>query len=351
MQSRQGMPGPLHGLDLAPLYRDCLLDSRERRETYDVIAGELCDYGLQWRGGAVDAKAYRCRTGRLAIYSMRYGDEVTITPDLYRDFLLVHVCLRNGIELDGDGETAHVPQGGVYFSAPQRRIRLRWQEGCEQVIIRVPYALAGIEAGTALRPGAPLAAGLAPIFSSQLNMLLSLARQPEGLPGLADWAAHAEEGFARFAALHLRADPAQAAAALRSWDPAAGEVSERDGSERHADRRDRLVAFIESRLARPIQLDDLTRAVGVGRSQLNDLTQQAFGCAPMALVRRLRLQAARRDLEIDPDQTLTQLSLRYGFEHQSRFSAYYRRLFGEAPRETRGRLHGAAPSTGIGRSG
>lgn len=71
MHVRQAFPG----LDLGPLYQDCILRSHERRETYDAIASELCDYGLQWRGVGVDARAYRCRTDRLAIYSMRYGFE------------------------------------------------------------------------------------------------------------------------------------------------------------------------------------------------------------------------------------------------------------------------------------
>ena len=149
MQAWQGSADGLRGLDLTPLYRECLLDSRERRETYDVIASELCDYGLKWRGAAVEARAYRCRTDRLAVYSLSYGDEVSIKPDLYPDFLLAHVCLKNGIEVESDGEITHVPEGGVFFSAPQRRIGLRWQEGCEQLIVRVPHALAGLD-------GAPL---------------------------------------------------------------------------------------------------------------------------------------------------------------------------------------------------
>lgn len=104
-----------------------------------------------------------------------------------------------------------------------------------------------------------------------------------------------------------------------------------------ADTRDRLIGFIETHMARPIQLPDLARAAGLGRSQLNALTRSAFGCTPMALLRRMRLQAARRDLEERPEQNLTQLALRYGFEHQGRFSQYYREEFGAVPRQMRGR--------------
>ena len=59
--------GRLGGLDLAPLYQDCILKSQERRETYDAVAGELCDYGLEWGGSLVDARAFRCRAQSISI--------------------------------------------------------------------------------------------------------------------------------------------------------------------------------------------------------------------------------------------------------------------------------------------
>lgn len=295
-----------------------MLRSQERRETYDAIAGELCDYGLRWKGGSVDARAFRCKANILALYSMRYGDEVTITPDIYRDFFLVHLCLKAGIEVETDGVMTDVPEGAVFLSAPRRSIRLRWQEGCEQLILRVPYAAAGIEGRRLQRSGVLMPRALTPLLVSQLNTLMTLSRQG---PGTEDWAAHAQTGLARFAALHLFPDSGVGAIATPD-----------------ADTRDRLIGFIEAHLARPIQLLDLARAAGLGRSQLNALTQSAFGCSPMALLRRLRLQAAHRDLEARPDQNLTQLALRYGFDHQGRFSQYYRDAFGSAPRQMRGQL-------------
>ncbi len=320
MQLQQGKSGAFPGLMLSPLYDDCMLRSQERRETYDAIAGELCDYGLRWQGGDVDARAFRCKTDSLALYSMRYGDEVTITPDTYRDFFLVHLCLKAGIEVETDGVATPVPEGAVFLSAPRRSIRLRWQEGCEQLILRVPYEAAGIAGRRLQRSGVLMPRALSPLLVSQLNTLMALSRQGSGRqePGGQDWAAHVQTGLARFAAQHLL--PGQT-------------VETRPD----ADTRDRLIGFIETHMARPIQLPDLARAAGLGRSQLNALTRSAFGCTPMALLRRLRLQAARRDLEERPEQNLTQLALRYGFEHQGRFSQYYREEFGAVPRQMRGR--------------
>lgn len=317
----------LPGLDLAPLYQERILASRERKETYSSIAGELCDYGLCWRGGVVDALAYRARMGAITIYSMRYGDEVAITPDLYRDFMLVHVSLRKGIEVEADGQITHVPEGAIFFSAPQDYIRLRWEEHCEQLIVRVPLDLAlGTERPrNALRTSRILAATWVPLFVSQLNMALNLSRQTFETDQWDAWMSHVEQGLARFAGLQLF----DTCAAGRPAKPVHGE---------DRDRRERLQEFIFANLVLPLTLDDLASAVHLGRSQLNALCQQSFGCSPMMLVRRMRLDAARADLERTPAQDLTKLSLRFGFEHQSRFAQYYHDAFGELPSDTRRRL-------------
>lgn len=325
MLPQQSKGATFPGLVLSPLYEDCMLRSQERRETYDAIAGELCDYGLRWQGGEVDARAFRCKTDSLALYSMRYGDEVTITPDVYKDFFLVHLCLKAGIEVETDGIVTDVPEGSVFLSAPRRSIRLRWQEGCEQLILRVPYAAAGLEGRRMQRSAALLPRALSPLLVSQLNTLMALSRQG---PGDADWAGHAQTGLARFVAQHLLPGPGEAAGM-------AG-----------ADARDRLIGFIGAHMARPVQLLDLARAAGLGRSQLNELTQAAFGCTPMVLLRRMRLQAAHRDLEENPGQSLTQLALRYGFDHQGWFSQYFRDQFGTAPRQLRADLRRGGRAAG-----
>ena len=80
--AERSVPPVLSRLDLTPLYGRCLLQSDIRRETYECIATELCDYGLSWQGGAVDARAYPAPTGRISIYASNSGDEGRITPKL-----------------------------------------------------------------------------------------------------------------------------------------------------------------------------------------------------------------------------------------------------------------------------
>ncbi|MDH6230770.1 AraC-like DNA-binding protein [Mesorhizobium soli] len=328
MEANHRPLSPLRRLDLSPLYRNCVLRSDIRRETYDCIATELCDYGLAWSGGAVEARAYKAQAGSLSIHEIQYGDEVMIKPDLYHDFILAHVSLKNGIEVEADGNITHVPEGACFFSAPQKYVRLRWQEQCRQLLLRIPVDFVWPKGAdgrrSAARPGRLLPTALAPVFVDQLNLTLNIADRGIELENYSEWVEQVELGMARFVKLLLlekTAQPTEAkgARASRNW-------------------HEKLESFIHARLKSPLMLDDLTAAVGIGRSQLNNACREAFGCSPMELVRRIRLEAARADLEGLPDQDLTMLALRYGFEHQSRFAQYYRNQFGELPRETRRRL-------------
>lgn len=317
--------GAFHGLDLNPLYENCLFRSDIRKETYNSIATELCDYKLLWRGGSVDARGYRARTRNLSACVIQYGDEVTITPRLYSDFVLAHVCLRKGIEITADRSTIFVPEGSIYFSSPRKNISLRWQEGCEQLLLRVPLDM--IDPAGQCRDfgsGMLLAKSMTPLFVHQLNTALAISHHGRGMAHFDEWTDHVEQGLAQFMGMHLR-----------------GPAQRRPSSQAilyGADWRERLEAFIDARMRRPIGLDDLTQATGLGRSQLNALCHRAFGCAPMELVRRIRLQALKSELERNPRQDLTTLALSYGFDHQSRFAQYYRNAFGELPSDTRRRL-------------
>jgi AraC-like DNA-binding protein len=266
---------------------------------------------------------------------MRYGDEVRIRPDLYRDFVLVHVSVRKGIEIETDGRTHHVPEGRVFFSSPKHSIALRWQEDCEQVLIRFPHDL--LFRGKSFQvplSAASLSEPLVVPFVHQLSTLLAMARQPSGLYGFRQWQGALQETLVGFVAASLGVSQHSVPS------PETIEIPET----RTRDRLESLDAFIRARLDRPIRHIDLEVATGLGHSQLNQLVQKGFGCSPMMLVRQRRLEAVRQSLEADPGQDLTQLSLLYGFDHQGRFAQYYRGQFGEAPSETRRRLRGQRPA-------
>jgi AraC-like DNA-binding protein len=96
-----------------------------------------------------------------------------------------------------------------------------------------------------------------------------------------------------------------------------------------------LEAWIEAHLEEPISIGRLCSVAAVGERALQKAFESRRGMSPMRYVAERRLAAARRLLS-RPDRRddVTQIALRLGFAHISRFAAVYRQAFGEPPSAT-----------------
>ncbi|WP_076258652.1 helix-turn-helix transcriptional regulator [Intrasporangium flavum] len=99
----------------------------------------------------------------------------------------------------------------------------------------------------------------------------------------------------------------------------------------------RALDHIEAHAADPLTLAELADAAGVTPRALQQAFRRHLETTPSEYLRRVRLDRARRDLSLgqrDDGTTVTDVAMRWGFYHQGRFAAAYRRRFGEAPHET-----------------
>jgi AraC family ethanolamine operon transcriptional activator len=92
-------------------------------------------------------------------------------------------------------------------------------------------------------------------------------------------------------------------------------------------------SFLRENLDRPVSIAELCLVTGVPKRTLMLGFADSFGMPPLAFHRRMRLNAARRDLagSRPGEATVTDVALRWGFDHFGRFSIDYRRMFGESP--------------------
>lgn len=82
---------------------------------------------------------------------------------------------------------------------------------------------------------------------------------------------------------------------------------------------------------------DVAEAVGVSLRSLELGFRKELGCTPVAYMRRVRLQNAHDQLRLarpGDGTTVTDVAIRSGFNHPSRFAAYYRDFYGVVPSET-----------------
>lgn len=118
-----------------------------------------------------------------------------------------------------------------------------------------------------------------------------------------------------------------------AWDPAAaGGVRSGPGCVRLALQAARN-ALAQEATATP-NLAFMARAAGVSPRTLQRHFARILSMAPRAVVRRLRLDAARQTLRSGECASVLDAATRHGFEHPGRFAIHYARIFGEPPSTT-----------------
>jgi len=83
---------------------------------------------------------------------------------------------------------------------------------------------------------------------------------------------------------------------------------------------------------------DLAVVTGLSSRTLQRQFRIFLGMTPLAKLRDVRFESARRELlQVSPGTKVMDIALRWGFPHFGRFSIEYRRRYGEAPSQTRKR--------------
>ena len=108
--------------------------------------------------------------------------------------------------------------------------------------------------------------------------------------------------------------------------------------------------YIHHHLGDGISIPILCKQTGVSRRSLECVFRSVVGIGPGNYVRLLQLNLIRRDLlsGASDDVSIGVVAARHGVWHWSRFSRYYRSLFGELPSQTRQRRVGCANNSAMG---
>ncbi len=110
-------------------------------------------------------------------------------------------------------------------------------------------------------------------------------------------------------------------------------------TQRRAEALRRARDYFHANVRQPFSVRELGAATGCSERVLQYLFRDVYGMSPQQWFRAIKLNEVRRELRagIPQGTRVTEVAIRYGFMHLGRFSAEYRRLFGEAPSQTLGR--------------
>lgn len=101
-------------------------------------------------------------------------------------------------------------------------------------------------------------------------------------------------------------------------------------------RFEKVFIHIRENWGQPLSVQQLARVAGLSPAQFHVLFKKAMGSSPMTYVRKMRLEAASRQL-VASDATLTQIAEANGFADAFHFSHCFKAHFGIGPRGYRRR--------------
>ena len=98
----------------------------------------------------------------------------------------------------------------------------------------------------------------------------------------------------------------------------------------------RALDFLEANPGSPIAVHQLAKETGAGIRTLEYVFRDYYGVTPKAYLSARRLAGARRELQCSETEStfICDVAHRWGFWHLGRFSADYKRFFGELPSVT-----------------
>jgi len=292
-----------------------------------VAANVTAEHSGQNRFSA-DVQA--CKLPHLGLFAVRIED-----ARVYRlpsDYLALTVPLDHELRFfDGD-ETGGFLPGRVHILWPHDQMDLHIPEASSLLVATYPSSWLR----ECWRRGSALDADVTPVASDCLSLEV-----PEGRAYWRHlnfvWSEICNEAvFLKSATATNEIERTSAALLLLAFENGAICGAQDVQAENPDHALAKAEGYILSHLGEQITLADLVTVTETSSSSLLRAFRIYRGTSPMKYVKQLRLESAQRELLAGTNGTVrvTDVAMDYGFFQFGRFSADYRRVFGELPSET-----------------
>ncbi|MFD9949611.1 AraC family transcriptional regulator [Nonomuraea sp. NPDC059023] len=294
-------------------------------EMHDLVTRHFAPHQLKVRELSPDGARYRpLHRGTLTMQTLAYGAEISVSVRDLEDFY-IHVPLRGHGRLSVDRRELCTP---ITVIGPGQRPVMNWSVNHEVLIVQVPQAQVERTLADYLSGPSPRV----PVFEPEIAIDGPFGGALRGLAeGVLSFtasplAAHHMEQFL----LHtmVASHAGNFAAVVAEPAPLAGQAALR-----------RARRYCEDHAGELVSLRDIAAAARVSVRTLQASFREHMQTTPMAYLREVRLAKAHADLrtiaETGASTSVTDVALRWGFPHLSRFAAHYFQKYGELPSATR----------------
>jgi AraC-like DNA-binding protein len=318
----------------SPLLHFPVVSTRSLEEARDAVTRVYLPHDLTARDDRVDMTLNAVSDHHFTLgYLTYHASTELVMPPTENCY---HVNLTTAGETDADRtdgarERTLAEERGLVLS-PVQRNTVRWTPQAEQLILKIPRSSLETHLGELLgQPvtqvvdfgfGLDLTTGAGRSLLHAVRFLADELDRPDGLAAM-PLAREQLEAFVMTQLLH--AGRHQYTDALLA--PAESVRLGRLGP---------IVEYMEANADEPLTPQELARVGCMSVRTLHASFQQTFGESPMSYLRRIRLDHVRAELlRSDPSRVrVTDVAMKWGFFHQSRFAQQYRDHFGELPSHT-----------------
>lgn len=320
--------------DGRPLLRFPVIATRSLEEARDAVTRVYLPHDLTARTDRLDMTLNAVSDHHFTLGYLTYhaSTELVMPPteNCYH-INLTTAGTTDADRSDGARERTLAEERGLVLS-PVQRNTVRWTPEAEQLILKIPRSSLETQLGELLgHPvtdvidfgfGLDLTTGAGRSLLHAVRFLADELDRPDGLAEM-PLAREQLEAFVMTQLLH--AGRHQYTDALKAPAEAV-----------RLGRLAPIVEYMEANADEPLTPQELARVGCISVRTLHASFQQTFGESPMAYLRRIRLDHVRAELlRSDPTRVrVTDVAMKWGFFHQSRFAQQYREHFGELPSRT-----------------
>lgn len=317
----------------APIERHLLFQTNDLDEAREKVGDIYCRHRIDYagRGRNLSVRQHLVRLRNMALSYVTYGEEVRIDAGEPGTFFMFHSIDRGHTEMRVGCSELVGSARMCTISSATLPLRMRWSANCGHLVLKVERPALERHLGELLSdvvvrpiefsPELPAKSGpgmgyrrVIDFLSAELERDDTFFVSPLGIH-------HTEQTLMT---LLLTTLPHNYAAALSAQaSPAAP---------RHVVRAEE---YIRAHAERPITIGEIAEAAGVSTRALFEGFQRFRGTTPLAKLRAIRLERVHAELKAGcPSSCVTDIALKWGFVHLSRFAQMYRSRYGELPSQT-----------------
>jgi AraC-like DNA-binding protein len=311
-----------------------IIGTQSLEEAHDAVTRIYMPHELRAKSETMDMTFNAVTDRHLTLGYLTYQTLAELAMPPTEDCYIVNLTVNGETRADrtdGDREVTVPDERGVVLS-PVQTNTVRWSDDAEQIHLKVARSsleshLSGLLGHQVTEVvdfdfGLDLTTGAGRSLIRSVRFLANELDRPEGLADM-PLAREQLESYVLTALLY---------AGHHQFTDALTEGADTLKLGRVAP----VVRYIETHADECLTPESLARVGYMSVRTLHAAFQYALGESPMAYVRRIRLSKVRAELlRSDPETVrVSDIAVRWGFYHQSRFAQQYREQFNELPSST-----------------